>query len=190
LAPPKSEKRLLAKPGSFPRIAFPVIEGLANAAAALGCPVGVAKAAKAAGSTAFLTGSRVDTRILSRDCWAKIADETGMALDLKTELAQKAREETRAKKRENDLADGLIHRLEDIEEVIWEHGLMPLRAELLAFDRKYNQAAQRGEPVDGKELARDFSQIMGRLRDALPSDRKETKATPARESGQNDYEKK
>jgi molecular chaperone GrpE (heat shock protein) len=97
-------------------------------------------------------------------------------MDLKTELAQKAREETRAKKRENDLADGLIHRQEDLEEVIWEHGLKPLRDELLAFDRKYTQAAQRGEPVDGKELARDFSQIMVRLRDALPADRKETKA--------------
>lgn len=98
------------------------------------------------------------------------------AVDLKAELAKKAAEETRAKKRENDLAEGLIHRQEDIEEVIWEHGLKPLRDEMLAFSRKYHQLERQGGTVDPGELARDFDGITVRLRAAIPARKLESES--------------
>jgi hypothetical protein len=164
----KQDKLPTAKIGR-PRSSFPVIEGLSAAAAVLGCPVSIVKAVKREGSQAFLAGGRVDTGILVPEVIRKLQESSGGGLDLQQELAIKAREDSRAKKRENDLAEGLIHTREDMEELFWENGLKPLRDVWLAFGRKYAQLARQGGSVDHDELARDLDVLRARLRNATPA---------------------
>ena len=92
-------------------------------------------------------------------------------LDLDIQRARVAKEDADERARNNALANSQVHRLEDIEEEIWEKGLQPLRAEILNLLRRLKKQARNKTPLDPGAMHDDLETILEKIRRALPKDR-------------------
>lgn len=132
----KAQRALIEGAQAKPGIRFPVLESLAQTAAVLGVQIGLVKKAKRQGCPAFLPGNRVSTAVLIPFLFEMVlANSKSELLDPSQEKAQLDRSRRLEQERANKIADGELHKLSEVERLLWHEGLSQVRAAWVAYPR-------------------------------------------------------
>lgn len=85
-------------------------------------------------------------------------------LDLNLQRARVAKEDADERARNNALAKQLVHRQEDIDELIWENCLQPLRAHIDALVRRCDKLVRDKKQFDPADLKAEIADMLKRIR--------------------------
>lgn len=177
-----NKSKVTAVKNKSKRAGFPVLESMQQTASRLGCSLDLIKSAKRAGSVAFQAHGRVNTAILIPELFALLTAQAAGGgneyLDAQQEQARLNKSKRAAQERENAEAEKLLIRRETAEEVLWEQGVQPIRAGLIAFhrttfrhvDRELDRAQVSQTVRDGVQtiLVEAYDKILADIRNGFP----------------------
>jgi hypothetical protein len=84
-------------------------------------------------------------------------------------ITERTREETRAKKRENDIAEKRLHDLDEVERLVWQDLLLPLRHELEQMPAAMCGLCNPQEPESAKKILEQWvEKVKSNIREKNP----------------------
>ena len=124
-----------------------------------GTPFHALQGAKRKGCPAFQTNGSMDFNEFQ--AWSYKQQSGGEEiLDLNSERALLAREQRIEKERENALAKGEITTVSEVEQLVWENGLLPLKSALEAMPESLAPLVSPDNAARAKSVLRDWVEKM------------------------------
>ena len=147
---------LAAKNSRTPSLWPRVYVSIKQISGATGISIEKLKSAKNAGCPGFLPGGRIDLQLYLRWSEAQPAVPGQPLLNLDQERARKLSLESEALEDEKKIRNKSMVNLGEVDRLIWENILLPLKVQLEAMPDSLGPMANPTDPAAGKKTLREW----------------------------------